>query len=362
MGNTFGKAFRVTTFGESHNLAVGVVVDGCPAGLKLSEEDIQKELDRRKPGQSRITTQRKERDRVKILSGVFNGVTLGTPISMVVYNEDVDSKPYEKIKFKPRPNHADLTYYLKYGIYDYRGGGRASGRETLGRVAAGAVAKKLLKEKFGTIIVGHVVKIGRIEARRVSFDEILENREKNPVRCADLESAELMEKEIMKVKSEGDSIGGIVEIIAVNVPPCLGEPVFDKLDADIAKAMMSIGAVKGVEIGLGFDFAEKRGSEVNDEFFIENNKIKTYTNNSGGILGGISNGMPIVVRIAVKPTPSISKIQRTVDLLRGENIKTRISGRHDPCIAPRIVPVAEAMLALVLADHARRSGLIGDKL
>ncbi len=362
MGNTFGKMFRVTTFGESHNLAIGVIVDGCPAGLRLCEADIQKELDRRKPAQSSITTQRKEKDRVRILSGVFNGVTLGTPISMIVYNEDVNSKPYEEIKFKPRPNHADLSYYLKFGIYDYRGGGRASGRETLARVAAGAIAKKLLKERFGTIIVGHTIKIGKISAKKVNFEEIVKNAERNPVRCADLESAKLMEEEILKVKREGDSIGGIVEIVAVNVPAGLGEPVFDKLDADIAKAMMSIGAVKGVEIGLGFEFSEKRGSEINDEFYIENNSIKTYTNNSGGILGGISNGMPIVVRIAVKPTPSIAKEQRTVDLLRGKNVKIKITGRHDPCIVPRIVPVAEAMLALVLADHARRSGLIKDKL
>ncbi len=362
MGNTFGKMFKVTTFGESHNLAIGVIVDGCPAGLRLSEADIQKELDRRKPAQSSITTQRKEKDRVKILSGVFNGITLGTPISMIVYNEDVDSRPYEKIKFRPRPNHADLTYYLKYGIYDHRGGGRASGRETLARVAAGAIAKKILKERFGTIIAGHTIKIGKIKAKKVSFDEIIKNSEKNPVRCADLESAKLMEEEILKVKKEGDSIGGIVEVVAVNVPAGLGEPVFDKLDADIAKAMMSIGAVKGVEIGLGFEFSEKRGSEVNDEFYIENNKIKTYTNNSGGILGGISNGMPIVVRVAVKPTPSIAKEQRTVDLLKWRNVKIKITGRHDPCIVPRVVPVAEAMLALVLVDHAKRSGLLGDKL
>lgn len=356
-GNTFGSAFRIATFGESHGAAVGVIVDGCPAGLELDERDVQKELDRRRPAQSRVTTQRAEKDEVKILSGVFEGRTTGMPIAMLVYNKDFDSSPYLELKNKPRPNHADFTYFMKYRNWDWRGGGRASGRETVGRVAAGAIAKKLLA-KLEIEILGHTKEIHGISVGEIAIEDIRKNAEKNPVRCADLKIAKEMEREILKAKKEGDSVGGVVEVIALNVPAGLGEPVFDKLDADIAKALMSIGAVKGVEIGAGFKAARKKGSENNDEFYVDKGTIKTLTNNSGGILGGISNGMPIIVRAAVKPTSSIAKEQRTVDLEKMENTTISIKGLHDPCIVPRVLPVCEAMLALVLADHAIRAELI----
>ena len=356
-GNTFGRAFRVTTFGESHGKAVGVIVDGCPAMLELSEADIQRELDRRKPGQSAVTTPRREEDRVEILSGIFEGKTTGAPIAMVVYNREYDSSAYEELRFKPRPGHADLTYFLKYGHRDHRGGGRASGRETLARVAAGAIAKKLLGTR-GVEILAHTVEIARVRAGEVSLEDIRKNPEKNSVRCADPAKARKMEEKILAVKQEGDSVGGVVEVMALNVPPGLGEPVFDKLDADIAKALMSIGAVKGVEIGSGFAAARRRGSENNDEFYVEGGKIRSRSNNAGGVLGGISTGMPIVARVAVKPTSSIAKEQRTVDLRTLAETTISVKGRHDPCIVPRVVPVCEAMLALTLADHALRSGVI----
>ncbi len=358
-GNTFGKAFRITTFGESHGTAVGVIVDGCPAGLELLESDIQKELDRRRPGQSGITTSRGEQDRARILSGVFEGKTTGTPIAMIVYNRDVDSSPYIELKNRPRPGHADLTYFMKYGHVDWRGGGRASGRETVGRVAAGAVARKLLFSRLGVEILGHVVEVHGIKAGGVLIDDIRKNVEKSSVRCADMAAARKIEDEILRAKKDGDSLGGMAEVIAINVPGGLGEPVFDKLDADIAKAMMSVGAVKGVEIGAGFGVAGKTGMENNDPFVMESGEVKTVTNNSGGILGGISNGMPVVVRAAVKPTPSIAMEQKTVDLERMEDVTIKVKGRHDPCILPRVLPVLESMLALVLADHAIRGGFIG---
>jgi chorismate synthase len=376
-GNSFGRIFKVTTWGESHGEAMGVVVDGCPAGLELSEADIQRELDRRKPGVSELTTARKEADEVKILSGIFEGKTLGTPISMLVWNKDVDSSPYEPLKDIARPGQADLTYQLKYGIRDYRGGGRASGRETVARVAAGAIAKKILAS-HAIQILGHVVEVGGIRARNVSkpllslsgsrergqsprfrsqrggaplVEEIMRNAESTAVRCADLEAARRMERLITEMKEEGDSVGGVVEVIALGVPAGLGEPVFDKLDAELSKALMSIGAVKGVEIGAGFEAAGMKGSEMNDELYLQEGRIRTRTNNAGGILGGISTGEPIVCRIAVKPTPSISKPQRSVDMERMEEVEIKITGRHDPCICPRIVPVAEAMVALVLVDY-----------
>ena len=345
------------TWGESHGEALGVVVDGCPAGIELSAADIQHELDRRRPGMSEIASERREADEVLILSGVFEGRTLGTPISMLVWNKDVDSTPYEAIKHIARPGQADYSYQMKYGLRDYRGGGRASGRETLARVAAGAIAKKVLAY-HNIEIVGHVVEIGGIRARarakEVDVKEVKRNAEMNAVRCADPEAAVQMLDLIKRVKSEGDSVGGIVEVIATGVPPGLGEPVFDKLDAELAKALMSIGAVKGVEIGAGFRAARMRGSEMNDEFYIdieEDGRIRTRTNNAGGILGGISTGEPVICRVAVKPTPSIAKPQRSVDMARMEEVELRIRGRHDPCICPRIVPVAEAMVALVLIDH-----------
>lgn len=352
-GNTFGKIFKVTTWGESHGEAIGVVVDGCPAGLELSEADIQRELDRRKPGVSEITTERKEADEVKILSGVFGGITLGTPISMLVWNKDVDSSPYEPLKDIARPGQADFAYQMKYGIRDYRGGGRASARETVARVAAGAIAKRILTI-HNIQILGHVVEVGRIRAREVELEEIRRNAERNAVRCADSEAARRMEEFIKEVKAEGDSVGGIVEVIATDAPAGLGEPVFDKLDAELAKALMSIGAVKGVEIGAGFEAARMKGSEMNDKFIIKEGGVRTETNNAGGILGGISTGEPIICRIAAKPTPSISKLQRSVDMDKMEEVEIRIKGRHDPCICPRIVPVAEAMVALVLVDYLMR--------
>lgn len=356
-GNTFGTLFRITTWGESHGSAVGVVIDGCPAGLPLNEADIQKELNRRRPGQSDITSPRKEEDKAEILSGVFSGKTTGAPVSIMVKNRDIDSSKYEELRSTPRPGHADLTYELKYGFRDFRGGGRASARETVGRVAAGAVAKKILALK-NIEILGHVVELGGIRAKPVDIEELRENTEKNPVRCADLEAAEEMQAMIHTVRSEGDSVGGIVEIIGIGIPAGVGEPVFDKLSAEIAKALMSIGAVKGVEIGAGFKCALMRGSQMNDPIAIKDGKITTLTNNAGGILGGISNGMPIVCRIAVKPTPSISKEQRTIDMSSMEERRIKISGRHDPSILPRIVPVAEAMLALVLVDMMMRGGFI----
>ena len=356
-GNTFGTLFRITTWGESHGPAVGVVIDGCPAGLSLGEANIQKELDRRRPGQSNITTQRKEEDRAEILSGNFSGKTTGAPISIMVRNKDVDSSKYEALKNTPRPGHADLTYELKYGFRDWRGGGRSSARETIGRVAAGAVAKKLL-ELQDIEILGHVVELGGIRAKAVNIDEIRENTEKNPVRCADLEAASEMEAIIHKARSQGDSVGGIVEIIGIGIPAGVGEPVFDKLSSDLAKALMSIGAVKGVEIGAGFKSASMKGSHMNDPFMIKDGKIVANTNNAGGILGGISSGEPLVLRIAVKPTPSISKEQRTVDMSKMKDTRIMIQGRHDPSIPPRIVPVAEAMVALVVVDMMMRGGFL----
>lgn len=356
-GNTFGTLFRITTWGESHGPAIGVVIDGCPAGLPLEEADIQKELDRRRPGQSDVTTQRREEDRAQILSGVFSGKTTGAPISIIVKNKDVDSSKYEALRNTPRPGHADLTYELKYGLRDWRGGGRSSARETVGRVAAGAVAKKLLDLK-GVHVLGHVVELGGIRAKTVSIEEVRENTEKNPVRCADPDAAAKMESMIRAAINEGDSVGGIVELIGIGLPAGVGEPVFDKLSAELAKALMSIGAVKGVEIGAGFRSASMKGSKMNDAITIRNEKITTLTNNAGGILGGISDGEPLVLRIAVKPTPSISKEQRTVDMSKMQETKIKIHGRHDPSIPPRIVPVAEAMVALVLVDMMMRGGFI----
>jgi chorismate synthase len=353
-GNTFGSVFKVTTWGESHGEALGVVVDGCPPQLELSAADVQRDLDRRRPGASELTSARGEADEVHLVSGVFEGRTLGTPIAMLIWNKDVDSDPYEPIKQIPRPGHADYTYYQKYGIRDHRGGGRASGRETVARVAAGAIAKKVLA-MHGIRIFGHVVELGGIRARRMSPDEIEQQTESNPVRCADSVAAREMEAIIRAVKEEGDSVGGVVEVIALGVPAGLGEPVFEKLDADLGKALLSIGAVKGVEIGAGFEAARLKGSEMNDPFYLDEGRLRTRTNNAGGILGGISTGEPIRCRLAVKPTASIAKPQRSVDLQKMEEVDLRIQGRHDPCICPRIVPVAEAMVALVLVDHLLRA-------
>ena len=350
-GNTFGKIFRVTTFGESHGPALGVVVDGVIPNLELSEADIQKDMDRRKPGQSSITTQRKESDKIEILSGVFEGKTTGTPIGMIIRNKDSRSGDYSNIKDISRPGHADFTYQNKFGIRDYRGGGRASGRETAARVAAGAIARKILSLK-GIDIKAYVKEVGGIRAESIDLDEI----EKNIVRCPDRKAAEMIIKKIHEVSADKDSIGGIVEVIVKGCPPGFGEPVFDKLDAMIAHALMSIGAVKAVEIGSGIACAGTRGSESNDQIV----SGKFISNNAGGILGGISSGQDIIARVAVKPTPSIARKQKTIDT-SGKEAEIIIEGRHDPCICPRIVPVVEAMIALVILDslmmqEARKNG------
>ena len=348
-GSTYGKLFKITTWGESHGDGVGVVVEGCPAGLALKESDIQKDLDRRRTGQSKVTTTRKEDDKIRIMSGLFKGKTTGTPISMRVDNKDADSSKYELIKNLYRPGHADYTYDMKYGFRDYRGGGRSSARETLGRVAAGSIAKKLLARDKITV-TGFTRQIGHHIAKTLNFKEI----EKNIVRCPDSKMAEDMVKAIMQARKNGDSLGGIVEVIARGVPAGLGEPVFDRLDADLAKAVMSIPAVKGVEIGAGFQTASMKGSDRNDVFVMKNKKMTTKTNNAGGILGGISNGMDIIVKLVVKPTSSINKAQDTITQ-KGGNSKIRVEGRHDPCVAPRAVPIAEAMVALTLIDHLLRN-------
>ena len=347
-GSSFGKLFKITTWGESHGQGLGVVIEGCPAGLPVKESEIQCELNRRRTGQSKVTTTRKEGDRIQIISGVFNGKTTGTPISLLVENEDADSSKYELIKDLYRPGHADYTYDKKYGFRDYRGGGRSSARETVGRVAAGAIAKKLLaREKIK--IIGFTRQVGKHIAQKIDYKEI----ENNIVRCPDAEMAQKMVNAIIRARKKGDSLGGIVEVVAQGVPPGLGEPVFDRLDSDLAKAVMCIPAVKGVEIGAGFKSATMTGSECNDEFIMKNKKVATATNNAGGILGGISNGMDIIVKLVVKPTSSINKAQDTVTQ-KGKKTQIRVEGRHDPCVAPRAVPIAEAMVALTLIDHFYR--------
>ena len=345
-GNTLGKNFRVTTWGESHGKALGVVIDGCPPGLKISEKEIQEEVNRRKPViGSKASTSRIEEDKIQILSGIFKGKTLGTPISILVENKNSKSSDYEALKDTYRPGHADYTYDLKYGFRDYRGGGRSSGRETICRVMAGAIAKKILREKTGTKIMGHTVQIGDIKAK--NFDE--KYIEKNPLRCADRTVSVKMAKLIDHLREKGDSTGAIVEIIIKNPPKGLGEPVFDKLDAELAKAMLSIGAVKGVEFGSGFRSTQMKGSENNDQMETINGKVKFLSNNSGGILGGISTGEDIVLRIAIKPVSSIPLNQKTVTK-SGKNTTIQTFGRHDCCLAPRIIPVAESMAALVIVD------------
>jgi len=363
-GNTLGKIFKITSFGESHGTCVGVVVDGCPAGLKISEKYIQKELDRRKPRQNELSTSRIEKDRVKILSGIFNGFTTGAPICMLVFNKDVNSSEYEKMKFTPRPGHADFTAFMKYkGFNDHRGGGRFSGRITVGFVMAGAIAKKLLR-KIGIDVFAHTVEIAGIKARQKqkNLDEIKKNVDKNILRCGDPKATERMINAIEKVKKSGDSVGGIIEGIASNVPVGLGDPIFDTLEGDLAKALFAIPGVKGVEFGSGFRATKMKGSENNDVFIIKDRKVITKTNNSGGILGGISNGMPIICRVAIKPTPSISKCQKTINIKEMKNTELKIKGRYDPCIVPRTVPVVEAMIAIVLADHAIRANIISSVL
>ncbi len=353
MGNSFGHLFRITTWGESHGGGVGVVVDGCPPRLALTEADIQPDLDRRRPGQSRIVTPRKETDTVQILSGTFEGKTLGTPISMWVKNEDARPEAYSEMATKFRPSHADYTYQSKYGIRNWQGGGRSSARETVGRVAAGAIAKKILRERFNVEILSYVKQVQRIVAEvnpdTVRFKDI----ESNIVRCPDTPIAEKMIRLIEKMRSAGDSVGGIVEGVARHVPVGWGEPVFDKLEADLAKAMMSLPASKAFEIGSGFGGIQLTGREHNDLFRSKRGKIGTLTNRSGGIQGGISNGETIYFRVAFKPVATVMHEQETVDV-EGKNTTLKGRGRHDPCVLPRAVPMVEAMTALVLVDHALR--------
>lgn len=354
MGNTFGNLFRVTTFGESHGGGVGVIIDGCPPQLEISAEEIQVELDRRRPGQSKITTPRKEADRCEILSGVFQGQTLGTPISILVKNKDTRPQDYSEMVQMYRPSHADATYDAKYGIRNYQGGGRSSARETIGRVAAGAIAKKILHQVAGVEIIGYVKRIkdleGEVDAEKVTLEQV----ESNIVRCPDSECAERMIELIEQVGRDGNSIGGVVECVARKVPKGLGEPVFDKLEADIAKGVMSLPASKGFEIGSGFAGTLLTGIEHNDEFYTDDQgNIRTVTNRSGGIQGGISNGENIIIRVAFKPTATIRKEQNTVTKT-GESGVLAAKGRHDPCVLPRAVPMVEAMVALVLCDHLLR--------
>ena len=351
-GNSFGQLFRITTFGESHGEMIGVVIDGCPAGLEIDFAFVQSELDRRKPGQSSITTQRKESDTAKFVSGIFNGKTLGTPIAATVPNEDAREKDYENLKETFRPSHADFTYEKKYGIRDYRGGGRSSARETAARVIAGAVAKLFLK-KNGISIQAFVSKVGNISLEKNYQELNFNNIEKNIVRCPDDSTAKKMIELIEQMKKEGDTVGGVISCLIKNCPVGLGEPVFDKLHADLGKAMLSINAVHGFEYGSGFAGSEKKGSENNDEFINKGGEIFTKTNFSGGIQGGISNGMDIYFNVAFKPVSTIMKPQRTVNS-KGEEIDLQMKGRHDPCVLPRAVPVVEAMAAIVMADHFLR--------
>ena len=343
-GNSIGKLFTVTSFGESHGAAIGCIVDGCPPGLELDEADMQVDLDRRKPGQSRFTTQRRESDTVKILSGVFEGKTTGTSIGLVIYNEDQRSKDYSKIKDRFRPMHADYSYQQKFGARDYRGGGRSSARETAMRVAAGAIAKKYLARE-GIIIRGYLAQLGPIKAEKLEWEVV----ETNPFFCPDPDKVPEMEAFMTALNKDGDSIGARINVVASGVMPGLGEPVFDRLDADIAAAMMSINAVKGVEIGAGFDSVEARGSEHRDALTPKG----FLSNNAGGVLGGISSGQDITVSMALKPTSSIRIPGETIDV-EGESVEVVTTGRHDPCVGIRATPIAEAMLAIVLMDHLLR--------
>jgi chorismate synthase len=344
-GNSFGKLFTVTGFGESHGLAIGCIVDGCPPGMALSEADLQGDLDRRKPGKSRHTTQRREADQVRILSGVFEGVTTGTPIALLIENTDQRSKDYSEIMDRFRPGHADYTYQQKYGLRDYRGGGRSSARETAMRVAAGAIAKKYLAEKYGILIRGYMAQLGPIKYESFDWNEV----EQNPFFFPDAAKVEELEAYMDALRKEGNSIGARINVVATGVPPGLGEPIFDRLDADLAHALMSINAVKGVEIGAGFACVEQKGTEHRDEMTPEG----FLTNHAGGVLGGISSGQDIVASLALKPTSSLRLPGRSVDI-HGNPVEVVTKGRHDPCVGIRATPIAEAMMAIVLMDHLLR--------
>lgn len=358
MGNSFGQLFRVTTFGESHGGGIGVVIDGCPPRIEISEAEIQRDLDRRRPGQSKLTTQRKEEDRCELLSGVFEGRTLGTPIAILVRNKDARPEDYSEIARKFRPSHADYTYEAKYGIRNWQGGGRASARETIGRVAAGAIAKETLSALYADFeLVAYVMQIHEVTAKIDRSTVTMNDVEKNVVRCPDAAAAKKMISLVEQIRDAGDSVGGVIECVARGIPPGLGEPVFEKLEADLAKAILSIPAAKGFEIGSGFAATRMRGSQHNDAFETRAGRIRTTTNNSGGVQGGISNGEDIYFRVAFKPPATIALEQKTVTTLN-EETELAARGRHDPCVLPRAVPIVEAMAALVLCDHALRQRAI----
>ena len=358
-GNSIGKEFIVTTFGESHGKVVGVVIDGCPAGLPLDEDDFKEELNNRIPDQPKIVSARVEKDEPKILSGVFNDLTTGAPIAVIVENKETKSSDYDEIKDLPRPAHSDYTAHVRYGGFnDYRGGGRFSGRVTVAIIMAGVVAKKLLA-RYDIDVLAYTQAIGQIKSHKdFTASEIKKNRSAAATRCPNLACAEKMEAAIVAAKEAGDSLGGVVECIALNVPTGIGEPLFDTLDGDLAKALFSVPAVKGVEFGAGFKAAELKGSENNDAFLVKGGKVITATENAGGILGGLSSGMPVVIRVAIKPTSSIAKDQQTINLATMQNASISIKGRHDPCVVPKAVPAIEAVVAVTLADHLIRSGEI----
>jgi chorismate synthase len=358
MSSSFGDLFRITLFGESHGSCVGVVIDGCPAGLSLKEADIQGEVDKRKPAAQAGQTARREEDKVEILSGVFKGRTTGAPMCLLVWNKDTDSTEYEKTKNTPRPGHADYTAFVKYGGFnDYRGGGRFSGRITVGLVMAGALAKKILNLK-GIEVLAHTVQIGSIKAGEPTYDQIRTRTYKNALRCADTKAAKKMLEEVKQAELEGDSLGGVIEGLALNLPLGLGEPYFETLEGQLSKALYAIPAIKGVEFGAGFRVAEMKGSQNNDPFRIKGGKIVLGTNNAGGVLGGISDGMPLRLRAVVKPTPSIAQKQKSVDLQTMQDVEMAVKGRHDVCLAPRATIIVESMMALTICDFALGAGLI----
>ncbi|MGQ9514360.1 MAG: chorismate synthase [Thermoproteota archaeon] len=355
-GNSIGKMFVVTSFGESHGACVGSLIDGCPAGLELKVEEIQAFLDKRQSNVFGVS--RREPDKVEILSGIFGEFTTGAPICLLIWNRDVDSSPYEKIRYTPRPGHADYTAHVRYGGFnDYRGGGRFSGRITAGLVAAGGVAKAALK-RIGVEVHAHTLSIGNVSVKGQIPIQKIQLAYESPVRCADNKASEKMVEEIIKAEAEGDSLGGVVEAVATGIPPGVGDPIFDSLDSELAKAMMSIPAVKAVGFGEGFCAASLKGSENNDQYLWIGGKILAETNKAGGILGGISSGMPLVLHVAFKPTPSIKREQRSVDIRSGEEVKIKLQGRFDPCVVPKAVPVVEAMCSIVLVDQCMRVGLI----
>jgi chorismate synthase len=358
-GNSIGKEFVVTTFGESHGKVVGVVVDGCPAGLPLSESDFQEDLDRRIPAEPKIVSARVEKDVAKILSGLFNGFTTGAPIALTVENKKTNSSDYEAIKDLPRPGHSDYPARIRYGgLNDYRGGGRFSGRVTVALIMAGTIAKKLLG-RYDIDVLAYTQSIGKIRTdKKFSAAEIRKNKNAASTRCPDSACAEKMEEAIVNARKEGESLGGVIECITLNMPAGIGEPLFDALDADLAKALFGVPAVKGVEFGAGFRASELTGLQNNDSFLLKNGQLMTSTENAGGVLGGLSSGMPIMIRVAIKPTPSIAKEQKTVNLSSMKEASITIKGRHDPCVVPKAVPAIEASVAITLADHMIRSGFI----